>query len=340
MPSRSSINGCHCPEAGSRSIYASRVVHTTSVTRHAPARTMTAGYCGRSAAAMLNFAGIHVSMPRNQGGKPCPGWTPTASAFTSSLADNGPSVVLLHEMGGTLDSWDGIFPALSERFRTLRYDQRGSGLSEKVRQPITTEILEEDLEAVLQESGLPPPYHFVTVAAATMQALHLHDQASRSRRELRVLQSVHRRRSEPGGRARAARGPRRARGPAQGHSDHARQFVAARYRRPRGLRDLSRALPGARSGLLRLHEPGDRAAQRDASRQGDPAADHGGGRPLRQGAAARRQRAVRADHSRRALRADRRRAHDAGAGGRPAARAAQGLPGRSTRHPPSQQRAS
>src|SRR5262249_25850795 len=56
------------------------------------------------------------------------------------LAGHGPSVVLLHEMGGTLDSWDGIVPALSERFRTLRYDQRGSGLSEKVRQPITTEI--------------------------------------------------------------------------------------------------------------------------------------------------------------------------------------------------------
>src|ERR1700704_6910954 len=87
------------------------------------------------------------------------------------LGGQGPSGGLLHEMGGTLDSWDGIFPALSERSRTLRYDQRGSGLSEKVRQPITTETLEEDLEAVLQESGLPPPYHFVTVAAATMQAL-------------------------------------------------------------------------------------------------------------------------------------------------------------------------
>ena len=87
------------------------------------------------------------------------------------LAGHGPSVVLLHEMGGTLDSWDGIAPALSERFRTLRYDQRGSGLSEKVRQPITTETLVEDLEAVLQGSALAAPYHFVTVAAATMQAL-------------------------------------------------------------------------------------------------------------------------------------------------------------------------
>jgi len=87
------------------------------------------------------------------------------------LSGSGPSVVLLHEMGGTLDSWDGIFPTLSERFHTLRYDQRGSGLSEKVRQPITTGILVEDLLAVLEESALPPPYHFVTVAAATMQAL-------------------------------------------------------------------------------------------------------------------------------------------------------------------------
>jgi pimeloyl-ACP methyl ester carboxylesterase len=51
------------------------------------------------------------------------------------LAGEGPSLVLLHEMGGTLDSWDGLFSALSQRFRVLRYDQRGSGLSEKVRQP-------------------------------------------------------------------------------------------------------------------------------------------------------------------------------------------------------------
>ena len=86
------------------------------------------------------------------------------------LAGGGASVVLMHEMGGTLASWDGIFPALTPRFRVLRYDQRGAGGSEKVRR-ITTELLTDDLEAVLKESGLPPPYHFVTVAAATMQAL-------------------------------------------------------------------------------------------------------------------------------------------------------------------------
>jgi 3-oxoadipate enol-lactonase len=87
------------------------------------------------------------------------------------LAGAGPSVALLHEMGGTLDSWDGIVPTLAQRYRILRYDHRGSGLTEKVRAPITTELLLADLEAVLAGSALPPPYHFVTVAAATMQAL-------------------------------------------------------------------------------------------------------------------------------------------------------------------------
>ena len=87
------------------------------------------------------------------------------------IAGGGPSLVLMHEMGGTLQSWDGIFPALSKRFHTLRYDQRGSGLSEKPRRSVATELLVDDLEAVLRGLDLPPPYHLVTVAAATMQAL-------------------------------------------------------------------------------------------------------------------------------------------------------------------------
>ncbi len=45
----------------------------------------------------------------------------------------GPVVVLLHEMGGTLDSWDKVAPGLTDNFRVLRYDQRGTGLTEKPR---------------------------------------------------------------------------------------------------------------------------------------------------------------------------------------------------------------
>ncbi len=81
------------------------------------------------------------------------------------------SVVLLHELGGTLHSWDGVAPRLAQRFRVLRYDQRGSGLSEKVRNEFSNDILVEDFEAIAKGVGLDPPYYFVTVAAAATQAL-------------------------------------------------------------------------------------------------------------------------------------------------------------------------
>jgi 3-oxoadipate enol-lactonase len=89
------------------------------------------------------------------------------------LAGNGPTLVLMHEMGGTLDSWDRVVPGLTGKFRVLRYDQRGAGLSEKVRQPFSNDTLVHDLQAVLAGLKLPPPYHVVTVAASTAQALVL-----------------------------------------------------------------------------------------------------------------------------------------------------------------------
>ena len=85
--------------------------------------------------------------------------------------NSGRSVVLLHELGGTLNSWDEVAPQLAEHYRVLRYDQRGAGLSEKVRQEFTNDMLVEDFEALAAALSLPPPYHFVTVAAAATQAL-------------------------------------------------------------------------------------------------------------------------------------------------------------------------
>jgi len=83
----------------------------------------------------------------------------------------GASVVLMHELGGTLNSWDAVAPRLARRSRVLRYDQRGSGLSEKVRQEFTNDMLVADFEALAKQVGLTLPYHFVTVAAAATQAL-------------------------------------------------------------------------------------------------------------------------------------------------------------------------
>jgi 3-oxoadipate enol-lactonase len=100
-------------------------------------------------------------------------WT-TANGISVSYqlaGTSGQLVVLLHEMGGTLDSWDAVAPALSHNFRVLRYDQRGAGLTEKVRQPFSNDDAVDDLEGLLKNLDLKPPYNFVSVAAASTQVL-------------------------------------------------------------------------------------------------------------------------------------------------------------------------
>jgi 3-oxoadipate enol-lactonase len=85
------------------------------------------------------------------------------------------TVVLLHEMGGTLQSWDDIVPGLSRRYTVLRYDQRGSGLSEKVRAEFSPEVLVDDLEALVDELSLAPRLHFVAIAASAATVLMMAD---------------------------------------------------------------------------------------------------------------------------------------------------------------------
>ena len=93
---------------------------------------------------------------------------------------SGPTVIFLHEIGGSLDSWDGIVPDLARRFRVFRYDQRGFGLSEKVRQPYGIETLVEDLQSLVAVLNLPAPYHIVSLAASSMQALTFYQRDPRS----------------------------------------------------------------------------------------------------------------------------------------------------------------
>jgi 3-oxoadipate enol-lactonase len=59
------------------------------------------------------------------------------------------TLVLVHEMGGTLDSWDQVLPALVPGRRVLRYDTRGAGQSEKTRGPLTFDLMADDIAALL-----------------------------------------------------------------------------------------------------------------------------------------------------------------------------------------------
>jgi 3-oxoadipate enol-lactonase len=64
------------------------------------------------------------------------------------------AVVLIHEMGGTLESWDGVAPLLAKHRRVLRYDTRGAGLSQKVRGALAIDTMTDDVVALMDAAGI------------------------------------------------------------------------------------------------------------------------------------------------------------------------------------------
>ena len=88
-----------------------------------------------------------------------------------ACSGSGSPVVLIHEMGGTLHSWDAVMPRLAAHARVLRYDQRGAGLSEKPRVPLTLDLLSDDLWALRQATGMEEPAVLVGTAVGAAIAL-------------------------------------------------------------------------------------------------------------------------------------------------------------------------
>lgn len=87
------------------------------------------------------------------------------------LRDTGTApVVLVHEMGGSLESWDDVIPAL-HGYQVLRYDLRGSGLSEKVTQ-LTLDVLADDLLALLDALQILGPVVLAGAALGAAVCLH------------------------------------------------------------------------------------------------------------------------------------------------------------------------
>jgi 3-oxoadipate enol-lactonase len=73
------------------------------------------------------------------------------TALRYELAGEGDrTLVLVHEMGGTLDSWDQVLPALLPGRRVLRYDTRGAGQSEKVRDTLSFDLMADDIASLLE----------------------------------------------------------------------------------------------------------------------------------------------------------------------------------------------
>jgi 3-oxoadipate enol-lactonase len=82
------------------------------------------------------------------------------------------TIVLVHEMGGSLESWDEVAPRLAPARRVLRYDTRGAGLSSKVRGALNIDTMADDIAGLLDATGIKGKVALAGVAVGGAIALH------------------------------------------------------------------------------------------------------------------------------------------------------------------------
>lgn len=83
---------------------------------------------------------------------------PVRSAF--SVEGEGPPLFMIHGIGASRRSWDGLVKLLRDRYRCISYDLRGHGRSPMVPVPFGLDDLVDDLEALRAELGIERA-HFI-----------------------------------------------------------------------------------------------------------------------------------------------------------------------------------
>jgi 3-oxoadipate enol-lactonase len=89
-----------------------------------------------------------------------------------AVEGSGKPIVLIHEMGGTMESWALVASLLAKTRRVIRYDTRGAGLSEKIRGAITIDTMTADLIALLDGLGIAEKVSLAGTAVGGAVALH------------------------------------------------------------------------------------------------------------------------------------------------------------------------
>jgi pimeloyl-ACP methyl ester carboxylesterase len=100
----------------------------------------------------------------------------------AEVTGDGPTVLLIQGLGYATWGWSRTVPTLAGRFRTVAFDNRGAGRSDKPDEPYSIELLSDDALAVLEAVG-EPPAHVVGFSLGGYVALMLarrHPDAVRS----------------------------------------------------------------------------------------------------------------------------------------------------------------
>jgi 3-oxoadipate enol-lactonase len=82
-----------------------------------------------------------------------------------------PTLLLVHELGGTLHSLHEMGKLLAKDCRVVAFDQRGAGLSEKPTRPFTLRDLADDISRLAEALSLPRRFHVMGLAMGAITAM-------------------------------------------------------------------------------------------------------------------------------------------------------------------------
>lgn len=88
-------------------------------------------------------------------------------AYRLDGPENGPVVMLSNSLATNFAMWDAQIPALTDKYRVLRYDQRGHGGSQATEPPYSFDLLLEDACALIRALGFGP-VHFCGLSMGGM----------------------------------------------------------------------------------------------------------------------------------------------------------------------------
>ncbi len=106
----------------------------------------------------------NVSEARDRRFNPMPGRRFDVGGFKMHLdciGEGTPTVILESGLGDTYVSWRKVQPQIAKFARVCSYDRAGLGFSEPSSSPRTSQVIAEELHALLQGAKVAPPYVLV-----------------------------------------------------------------------------------------------------------------------------------------------------------------------------------
>lgn len=106
----------------------------------------------------------NVSEARDRRFNPMPGRRFDVGGFKMHIdcvGEGSPTVILESGLGDTYVSWRKVQPQIAKFARVCSYDRAGLGFSEPSSRPRTSQVIAEELHALLRAANLTPPYVLV-----------------------------------------------------------------------------------------------------------------------------------------------------------------------------------